>query len=97
VAGHIQEPRAQEELLVRQKEESDVAVTFDVGDDRGTAAVGDGHTEVPLAVLPEGGDSSSSLHLDHPMDLGGIHYLEVEVHMDLEDVTESSVMWLGAS
>ena len=31
------------------------------------------------------------------MDLGGIHYLEVEVHMDLEDVTESSVMWLGAS
>lgn len=96
VAGHIQEPRVQEELLVRQTEEPDVAVTFDVGDDRGTAAVVDGHTEGPLAVLPVGGDSNSSLHLDHPMDLG-IHYLEVEVHMDLEDVTESSVMLLGAS
>ena len=46
--------------------------------------------------LPVGGDSNSSLHLDHPMDLG-IHYLEVEVHMDLVDVTESSVMLLGAS
>ena len=56
VTGHIQEPRVQEELLVRQKEESDVAVTFDVGDDRGTAAVGDGHTEVPLAVLPKYND-----------------------------------------
>ena len=56
VAGHIQGPRVQEELLVRQKEESDVAVTFDVGDDRGTAAVGDGHTEVPLAVLPKNYD-----------------------------------------
>ena len=44
-----------------------------------------------------GGDSSSSLHLDYPMDLLGIHYSEVEVHMDLEDVTESSVMLLGAS
>ena len=56
VAGHIQEPRVQEELLVRQTEEPDVAVTFDVGGDRGTAAVGDGHTEVPLAVLPKNYD-----------------------------------------
>lgn len=56
VAGHIQEPRVQEELLVRQTEGPDVAVTFDVGDDRGTAAVGDGHTEVPLAVLPKNYD-----------------------------------------
>ena len=53
VAGHIQEPRVQEELLVRQTEGPDVAVTFDVGDGRGTAAVVDGHTEDPLAVLPK--------------------------------------------
>ena len=56
VAGHIQEPRVQEELLVRQMEGPDVAVTFDVGDDRGTAAVVDGHTEVLLAVLPKNYD-----------------------------------------
>ena len=53
VAGHIQEPMVQEELLVRQTEGPDVAVTFDVGDGRGTAAVVDGHTEDPLAVLPK--------------------------------------------
>ena len=56
VAGHIQEPMVQEELLVRQTEGPDVAVTFDVGDDRGTAAVVDGHTEVLLAVLPKNYD-----------------------------------------
>ena len=53
VAGHILEPRVQEELLVHQTEGPDVAVTFDVGDDRGTAAAVDGHTEVPLEVLPK--------------------------------------------
>ena len=56
MAGHIQEPMVQEELLVRQTEGPDVAVTFDVGDDRGTAAVVDGHTEVLLAVLPKNYD-----------------------------------------